>query len=245
MKYEDTIIVIPSRFGSTRLPGKALADINGTPMVVRVMNIAKKAGLCDVLVATEDQRIVDVVNQNGGQGILTDDTLQSGTDRVYQALQRSGKDYKYILNLQGDMPNVDPQVIIDVIELLHQNPEVEMATAVSKIEEQSMRQLPQVVQVALAVNNNKNCHNCLYFSRSDIPNGPGDAYAHLGIYGYTKETLEKFVKLPVSRLEKSERLEQLRALENGIKIHACIVNSFPVSVDTPMDLEKARKIIKD
>ena len=248
MKYEDTIIVIPARFGSTRLPGKALADINGKPMVVRVMDIAKTAGLCEVLVATEAQQIVDVVSAAGGEAILTDDNLQSGTDRVHQALgkykARTGKEYKYVINLQGDMPNVGPQVIIAVIELLHANPDVQIATAIAEITDQSWRELPQVVKAVIAYNDNQNCHRALYFSRSNVPHGEGKAYAHLGIYGYKKEALEQFVNLPVSKLEKSEKLEQLRALENGMKIYCALVEKFPISVDVQSDLDKARKEIK-
>ena len=247
MKYEDTIIIIPARYNSTRLPGKSLADINGKPMVVRVMNIAKSLDICDVLVATESQNVVDVVKQYSGECILTDDTLQSGTDRIYQALQKTNRDgkYKYIINLQGDMPNVDKQVIIDVIEMLHSDKNVKMATAISKIEDKTWIDLPQVVKAVICYNEKENCHRCLYFTRAGCPTGIGDKYAHLGIYGYTAETLEKFISLPQSLLEKSEKLEQLRALENGIDIYACIVKNFPISVDVKEDLEKARQVIKD
>ena len=244
MKYDDTIIVIPARFGSTRLPGKSLKDINGLPMVVRVMNIAKSLDICDVIVATEDQKVVDVVEKYNGEAVLTDNTLQSGTDRIYQALKKTNRTYKYIINVQGDMPNIDGKIIKEIIQLLHTNDTIEIATAIYKITDNSWRQKPQCVQAVIAYNEKQNCHKCLYFSRSDVPNGSGDAYAHLGIYGYTKDSLEKFVSLPVSRLEKSEKLEQLRALENNMSIYAIIVDSFPISVDVEEDLELARKLIK-
>ena len=244
MKYDDTIIVIPARFGSTRLPGKSLKDINGLPMVVRVMNIAKSLDICDVIVATEDQKVVDVVEKYNGEAVLTDNTLQSGTDRIYQALKKTNRTYKYIINVQGDMPNIDGKIIKEIIQLLHTNDTIEIATAIYKITDNSWRQKPQCVQAVIAYNEKQNCHKCLYFSRSDVPNGSGDAYAHLGIYGYTKDSLEKFVSLPVSRLEKSEKLEQLRALENNMSISAIIVDSFPISVDVEEDLELARKLIK-
>ena len=244
MKYDDTIIVIPARFGSTRLPGKSLKDINGLPMVVRVMNIAKSLDICDVIVATEDQKVVDVVEKYNGEAVLTDNTLQSGTDRIYQALKKTNRTYKYIINVQGDMPNIDGKIIKEIVQLLHTNDTIEIATAIYKITDNSWRQKPQCVQAVIAYNEKQNCHKCLYFSRSDVPNGSGDAYAHLGIYGYTKDSLEKFVSLPVSRLEKSEKLEQLRALENNMSISAIIVDSFPISVDVEEDLELARKLIK-
>lgn len=244
MKYDDTIIVIPARFGSTRLPGKSLKDINGLPMVVRVMNIAKSLDICDVIVATEDQKVVDVVEKYNGEAVLTDNTLQSGTDRIYQALKKTNRTYKYIINVQGDMPNIDGKIIKEIVQLLHTNDTIEIATAIYKITDNSWRQKPQCVQAVIAYNEKQNCHKCLYFSRSDVPNGSGDAYAHLGIYGYTKDSLEKFVSLPVSRLEKSEKLEQLRALENNMSIYAIIVDSFPISVDVEEDLELARKLIK-
>ena len=246
MKYDDTIIIIPARFGSTRLPGKSLADINGKPMVVRVVEIAKSLDVCDVLVATESQKVVDVVNDFGYDCILTDDNLQSGTDRIYQALNKTGRQnkYEYVINLQGDMPNIDKKIILDVIEMLHQNDKIQIATAISKIEDKTWIDLPQVVKAVIAFNPNQNCHRCLYFTRAGCPTGTGDKYAHLGIYGYRYDALKKFVSLPQSLLEKSEKLEQLRALENGIDIYACVVKNFPISVDVAEDLEKARRMIK-
>ena len=245
MSYKDTIIAIPARFGSTRLPGKSLADINGLPMVVRVMNIAKQANICDVIVATESQKVVDVVQSFGGEAILTDENLQSGTDRVFQAIQKTNRNYDYIINLQGDMPNIDGEIIKTIADMLHKRNDIDIATAIYKIKDPSWREKNQCVKAVIAHNEDENCHKCLYFSRSNIPHGAGDAFAHLGIYGYTRKSLEKFVSLPVSPLEKSEKLEQLRALENGMSIYATIVNSFPISVDIAEDLEMARKFIKD
>lgn len=244
MKFDDTIIVIPARFNSTRLPGKSLADINGLPMVVRVMKIAEKLNLCDVVVATEDKRVVETILKNGGKAILTSADLQSGTDRVYQAIQNIGKDYKYVINLQGDMPNIDGEIIKKIILLLHSEKNIDILTAVYKITDVSWRNKPQCVKAVIAYDEMKNYHRCIYFSRSDVPNGSGDAYAHLGIYGYTSESLKKFISLPVSILERSEKLEQLRAIENMINIHTIIVDNFPISVDTQDDLEMARKFIK-
>ena len=244
MKYNDTIIVIPARFNSTRLPGKSLADINGLPMVVRVMKIATQLNLCDVIVATESQNVVNVVEQYNGEVVLTDDNLQSGTDRVFQALKKTSRNYQYIINLQGDMPNIDGDIILQIADMLHNDTNIEIATAVYKIVNEDWREKKQCVKAVLAYNNKNNYHKCLYFSRSNVPYGNGDAFAHLGIYGYKKHSLEKFVSLPMSNLEKSEKLEQLRALENDISIYAKIVNSFPISVDIQEDLEEARKVIK-
>ena len=245
MSYNDTIIVIPARFGSTRLPGKSLADINGLPMVARVMNIAKKANICDVIVATENQKVVDVVQSFGGEAILTDKNLQSGTDRVFQAIQKTNRNYDFIINLQGDMPNIDGEIIKTIADMLHERNDIDIATAIYKIQDPSWREKNQCVKAVIAYDNHENCHRCLYFSRANVPHGTGDAFAHLGIYGYTKESLKKFVNLPVSPLEKSEKLEQLRALEHEMSIYATIVDSFPISVDVAEDLEIARKFVKD
>ena len=236
-------IVIPARFSSTRLPGKSLADINGLPMVVRVMNIAKRIGKYDVIVATEDKRVVDAVEKYNGVAVLTDNTLQSGTDRVYQAINKIGKDYDYIINLQGDMPNVKEYVINNVIDIL-QNNKIDIATAIYKIQDNTWREKKQVVKAVISYNETLNFHKCLYFSRSNVPYGEGDCYAHLGIYGYTRKKKKKFVSLKQSLLEKSEKLEQLRALENGMSIYATIVKDFPISVDIQEDLDLARKTIR-
>ena len=245
MKYSDTVIIIPARFNSTRLPGKSIADINGTPMVVRILNIAKSLNLCDVFVATEDEKVIEVIKKYNETAFLTSDKLNSGTDRVFEALQQINKNYKYVINLQGDMPNIDGSIVEEIIENLHNIKSKNcILTAIYKIQDQSWRQMPQHVKVAIAYNENTNLHKCLYFSRSNIPSGNGDAYVHLGIYGYTIESLQEFVSLNQSRLEKSEKLEQLRALENDIPIYATIVDSFPISVDTAEDLELARKVIK-
>ena len=243
-KYEDTVIIIPARFGSTRLKGKSLADINGIPMVVRVLNIAKNLNLCDVFVATESQKVIEVISNYKGNAILTDENLQSGTDRVYQALNKLEKKYKYIINLQGDMPDIDGKIIEQIIEKLHKKDDVDILTAVYKIIDTSWNEKPQCVKAVICFNENENYHKCLYFSRACIPTGNGDKFAHLGIYGYTFNSLSKFVSIQPSKLEKSEKLEQLRALENNLKINAIIVNSFPTSVDVIEDLEEARKKIK-
>lgn len=246
MKYDDTIIVIPARYGSTRLPGKSLIDINGVPMVVRVMNIAKKLDICNVIVATENEKVVDTVSRYNGTAILTDGDLQSGTDRVYQAIQKLNHEYKYIINLQGDMPNIDGKIINKISDVLHENRDIDILTAVYRIKDNEWRKKTQCVKAVLSSYdyNDNNYYKCLYFSRSDVPNGNGDAFAHLGIYGYTENSLQKFVSLPTSYLEKSEKLEQLRALENNMSIYAIITENFPVSVDVEEDLEVARKIIK-
>ncbi len=254
MKYSDTVIIIPSRYCSTRLEGKPLVDINGTPMIVRVMNIATSLKLCDVYVATDDDRIANTVKNNNGNVVLTDSNLHSGTDRVFQALNKIEKKTKqkfdFIVNLQGDMPNIDGIIIKDIIKTLHKKQSKQqkinrnIITAVYKIVNQSWRKKPQCVKAIIAHNNKENYHRCLYFSRSDIPSGSGNAYAHLGIYGYTRDSLCKFVKLSASPLEESERLEQLRALENNLEINAVVVDSFPVSVDTKEDLKDARELIK-
>ena len=244
MKYDDTIIVIPARYGSTRLPGKSIADINGIPMVARVMNIAKNINLCNVIVATEDKSVIQIVEKFDGKALLTSNDLKSGTDRVFQALQKLNREYKYIVNLQGDMPNIKGEIIKKVIDLLHDNNDADIITAVCKTQNQDLLKKPQCVKAVLAYNQNKDFHKCLYFSRSIVPYNCTDGYIHIGIYGYKQESLKKFVSLPQSNLEKIEKLEQLRALENNMHIYTFITDNLPIGVDTKEDLDLARQIIK-
>lgn len=234
------IIVIPSRLASTRLPNKPLAIINGKTMIHRVFEQAKKTNISEILIATDSELIVDEIKKFGGNYIMTDSNLPSGTDRIYSAIKKLNQDFDIIVNLQGDLPNIDPSVINSCIELA-KNSDCDIATVASIIKETSEITNPNVVKIAIAQN-----QQALYFSRSPIPyskNLDQNYYHHIGIYAFKKSAIEKFVKLSPSPLEKQESLEQLRALENNMKIAVQIVDTHPLSVDTSQDLIKITQII--
>lgn len=232
---EKTIIIIPARMGSTRLPNKPLADIGGKPMVVRVMEQALKANVGEVIVACAEQEIKDAVEKAGGTAILTHPDLPSGTDRIYQATSHKPQ-ASIIINLQGDMPLIHPALIQKVLEPL-KNPAVDIATLVTPVNNAADKNNPNKVKAILAENG-----RALYFTRSSAPHGDDAFYYHIGIYAYRRTALEKFVKSPPSPLELREKLEQLRALEAGMYIAAAIVDAEPLGVDTPEDLERIRKL---
>ncbi|MBF0532324.1 MAG: 3-deoxy-manno-octulosonate cytidylyltransferase [Candidatus Omnitrophica bacterium] len=233
--------VIPARWASTRLPGKPLADIAGKPMIQRVWEQAKKSRrLNEVLVACDDSRIEQAVKAFGGQAVMTDPNHPSGTDRIAEAVQ--GRDADGIINIQGDEPLIDPRVIDALAGLFSLHPGVDMATVIKRIMDEKDYSNPNVVKVV--VNQRQ---EAVYFSRSPIPfnrdGGPVTAYKHLGIYAYQKNFLLGYKNLPESLLEKTEKLEQLRAIEAGYKIKTVITDMESMGVDTAEDLEKIRHII--
>lgn len=235
------IIIIPARLASTRLPNKPLAMIEGKTMIQRVYEQALKANLGEVIIATDGEKIANEIKKFGGKYILTNPDLQSGTDRIYSAYKLLKQDFDIIVNVQGDLPNIDPNVISECVHLALEN-DCDIATVASKISDISEINNPNVVKIALAQNG-----LALYFSRSAIPfskNINDDYFHHIGIYAYKKDSLEKFINLTPSPLEKRESLEQLRALENGMKIAVKIVNAHPLSVDTQEDLDKVINLIK-
>jgi 3-deoxy-manno-octulosonate cytidylyltransferase (CMP-KDO synthetase) len=235
------IIIIPARLASTRLPNKPLAIIEGKTMIQRVYEQALKANLGEVVIATDGEKIANEIKKFGGKFILTNPDLQSGTDRIYSAYKLLKEDFDIIVNVQGDLPNIDPNVISECVNLALEN-DCDIATSASKISDISEINNPNVVKIALAQNG-----LALYFSRSAIPfskNINDDYFHHIGIYAYKKNALEKFINLKPSPLEKRESLEQLRALENGMKIAVKIVNAHPLSVDTQEDLDKVINLIK-
>ncbi|NCA28609.1 MAG: 3-deoxy-manno-octulosonate cytidylyltransferase [Proteobacteria bacterium] len=240
-----TIILIPSRLASTRLPNKPLADINGKTMIQRVYEQALKTNFAEnsneIFIATDSQIIAEEIKKFNGKFIMTNPELPSGTDRIFSAYKILNKDFDIIVNVQGDLPNIDPKVIDDCIELAKNNP-CDIATVASIIKDKTEINNPNVVKIALGQSG-----NALYFSRSPIPfskNNDADFLHHIGIYAFKKNALEKFVNLAPSPLEKRESLEQLRALENNLKIAVKIVNTHPLSVDTLDDLEKISNLIK-
>lgn len=239
------IILIPARLASTRLPGKPLADICGLPMIVHVLNRALSSGLGPVVVACAEAEIADAVIAAGGTAILTNPALPSGSDRIFAALQSfdPAGAFDTIVNLQGDLPSIPPDFLSAVLSPLAE-PRYDIATLVAPISSLEEAASPSVVKCACAFNPGQSVASALYFSRTQIPGGDGPLWHHIGIYAYRRAALEKFVSLPESPLEAREKLEQLRALEAGMRIGAAKVDHAPFGVDTPSDLEHARKILE-
>lgn len=238
-----TAIFIPARMASTRLPNKPLADIAGLPMIVHVWKRAIEAKSGDVFVACDHALIAEAIRDHGGKAILTDPNLPKGTDRVWAALQQIDyRSYQCVVNVQGDLPTLEPHLIKEALEPLL-NPKVDIATLATVISDPEDVKNPNVVKIALSLLQGETTGRALYFSRAAIPSGDGDLYHHIGLYAFRPSTLERFVKLAVSPLEKRESLEQLRALEAGMRIDVKLVDSLPLGVDTPADLEKARLVL--
>lgn len=237
------IIVIPARMAATRLPGKPLADIAGTPMILHVRQRGLEADSGPVLVAAGDPEIAEVVRKAGGDVVLTDPDLPSGSDRVFAALQAfdSAGFYDVVINLQGDMPDLDPGAVKACLAALDETG-ADIATLAAEIIDPADRDNPNVVKPAVAWDEEGAFGHALYFSRSAIPANDGPLFHHVGIYAYRRATLARFVKLPPSPLEKREKLEQLRALEAGMSIAVARIDKVPTSIDTPEDLEKAKEL---
>ncbi len=238
------IILIPARLGSTRLPGKVLADIAGWPMVVHVLKRALEADIGPVAVACAEPEVAAAVRAAGGTAVLTNPALPSGSDRIFAALQVLDPAQKYdtVVNLQGDLPAIGPATLAAVLEPL-KNPGFDIATLVAPITNAEEAAASSVVKCACAFAEGKDIAPALYFSRTAVPSGDGPLWHHIGIYGYRRAALERFVSLPESPLEKREKLEQLRALEAGMRIGVKRVDHAPFGVDTPDDLARARKIL--
>ncbi len=237
----NPIVVIPSRMASTRLPGKPLADIAGKPMIVQVLERGREAGIGPVAVAAGDPEIVTAVRAAGATAVLTDPALPRGSDRVWAALTELDPrgEHDVVVNLQGDLPTIPPDYLRRVLAPL-ENPACDLATLVAPVTTEEERHLTSVVKTACAFEPGKDVAPALYFSRVAIPWGEGPLYHHIGIYAFRRAALARFVALPESPLEKRESLEQLRALENGMRVFAARVAKPPFGVDTPADLERAR-----
>lgn len=244
------LTIIPVRLASTRLPNKPLADILGKTMIRRVYEQAVKANLGKVVIACDGEEIAAEVKKFGGEYVITDPNLPSGTDRIYAAYEQlADKNFDAIINLQGDLPNIDPNVIRAAAESSLEDG-CDFATVASKIKNKAEITNPNVVKIAISFENFKqeNLGRALYFSRCPIPHSKGveaDYFHHIGIYAYKKAALETFVTLKPSTLEKRESLEQLRALENDMRIFVKIVDAHPLSVDTKEDLDIVTKVIAD
>ena len=238
------IVIIPARLGSTRLPGKPLADIHGEPMIVHVWRRATEADVGPVLVAADAQEVVDAVRAAGGQAVLTRADHASGSDRIFEALQAFDPDGRYdaVVNVQGDLPTIEADAVRACLAPLD-DPSVDIATLATPIRREAERDDPNVVK-AIGTEIAPRRLRALYFTRSRAPWGEGDLLHHIGLYVYRRVALEKFVALPPSPLEKRERLEQLRALESGMRIDISLVDVPPLGVDTQEDLERARAWLK-
>lgn len=244
----NPIIVIPARMASTRLPGKPLAVVGGEAMIVQVWRRAQEADIGPVVVAVAEAEIGEAIEAVGGHAVLTAAELPSGSDRVYQALEAFDSDRRHdvVINLQGDLPVLDPAVVKAVLAPLD-DPAVDIATVAARIVDPDERRDPNVVKVAAAFESGQRIARALYFSRSPVPWPGADddqpLYHHIGIYAYRRAALERFVALPAGGLEQRERLEQLRALEAGFRIDVALVDSVPLGVDTPADLARARALL--
>ena len=241
--FEKAVVLIPARMDSTRLPGKPLADIGGKPMIVQVAQRAREAGAERIVVAVDDEQVFSAVQNAGFDVMMTRDDHQSGSDRIFEALQKAdpyGK-AEYVINVQGDLPTIEAETIRASLRPL-ENAAVDIATLTVEITDEEEKTNPNVVKVVGSPLSETRLR-ALYFTRTTAPYGEGPLYHHIGLYTYRRAALETFVSLPPSPLEKRERLEQLRALEAGMRIDAEIVRSVPLGVDTPHDLEKARKIL--
>jgi len=239
------LIVIPARIGASRLPRKPLADIGGEPMIVHVWRRAMEADAGDVVVATDSQEIAEAVEKAGGRPILTSPDHPSGSDRVFEAVNLADPSgtVDIVVNLQGDQPIFDPSLLTDCLVPL-EDPATDISTVAAILTDPSKVNEPSVVKMIGTPLEREGVYRALYFSRAAAPFGPGPLFIHIGIYAYRREALARFVKLPPSSLELREKLEQLRALEAGMRIDVKQVASVPIAVDTPRDLEDARAAYK-
>jgi 3-deoxy-manno-octulosonate cytidylyltransferase (CMP-KDO synthetase) len=238
----DTIILIPARLASTRLPGKPLADLHGAPMIVHVVRRAEAAGAGDVVVATDSEAVAAAVEKSGGRAVMTRSDHESGSDRIYEALETvdPGHRVRTVVNVQGDLPTIAADDIRAALRPLA-DADVDIATLAAIITDPAERTNPNVVKVSGRDVSPGRLH-ATAFTRRDAT-GPGPHYHHIGLYAYRRAALERFVKLPPTAAEKRERLEQLRALDNGMRIDVMVVKTVPLGVDTPEDLEKARRLL--
>ncbi|SIR07883.1 3-deoxy-manno-octulosonate cytidylyltransferase (CMP-KDO synthetase) [Rhizobium sp. RU35A] len=241
--FDKTLVLIPARMASTRLPGKPLADIGGAPMIVQVARRAREANVGRVIVAVDDQRVFDAVNAAGFEVVMTRDDHQSGSDRIHEAVLSADPDgqAEFIINVQGDLPTIEPEAVMASLRPM-QDPAVDIATLTVEIDNEEDKVLPHIVKVVGSPLTPSRLR-ALYFTRATAPYGEGPLYHHIGLYTYRRRALERFVSLGPSVLEQREKLEQLRALEAGMRIDVEIVDSVPLGVDTPADLEKARAIL--
>ena len=239
----QSIVLIPARMSASRLPGKPLADIGGEPMIVHVMRRAEAAGVGPVVVATDSEAIKTAVEKAGGRAVLTSADHPTGSDRIHEAARIVDPEGRYgrIVNVQGDLPTLEPGIVRAASDLLD-DPSVDIGTLSAVITRHEEITNPNVVKVVGTPLSERRLR-ALYFTRATAPSGDGPLYHHIGLYAYRRAALDRFVALPPAPLETRERLEQLRALENGMRIDVAVVDAVPLGVDTPADLERARGLI--
>ncbi len=244
----NPIVLIPARLASRRLPDKPLADIHGAPMIAHVWRRAVEAEVGPVVVACAEAAIAEAVTAAGGRAVLTRPDHPSGSDRIFEALQAVDPDAKHdaVVNLQGDLPTIAPAAIHAAFRLLA-DPAVDIGTLAAEIRDPAERRDPNVVKAAVAFAPGRRIARALYFSRAPVPwageEGDAPLYHHIGLYVFRRAALERFIGLPRAPLEERERLEQLRALEAGLRIDVALVDTVPLGVDTPADLARARDLM--
>lgn len=243
MPDTDVVVLIPARLAATRLPDKPLADIGGRPMIAHVLARAEEAGVGPVYVATDSEAIRDAVTAAGGRAVLTRPDHPSGSDRIFEALGRIDPEgrFRVVVNVQGDLPTLSPGDVAAALAPFA-DPAVDIATLAAVIRRDEERTNPNVVKVVGTPVGERRLR-ALYFTRATAPHGDGPLYHHIGLYAYRRDALARFVALPPSTLERREKLEQLRALEAGMRIDVAVVDSVPLGVDTPADLAAAREIL--
>lgn len=243
MTETRALVLIPARMAATRLPGKPLLDIAGLPMIIHVVRRADAARIGRVVVATDAPDIAEVVRAHGGEAVMTSTDHPSGSDRIFEALQAldGAGQIDTVINVQGDLPTIAPEDIRAVLTPLA-DPEVDIATLAAVIRKDEEHTNPNVVKV-IGSPLSATRLRALYFTRATAPYGEGPRYHHIGLYAYRRSALARFVALPPSPLETREKLEQLRALEAGMRIDVTVVDTVPLGVDTPHDLETARQML--
>jgi 3-deoxy-manno-octulosonate cytidylyltransferase (CMP-KDO synthetase) len=242
---ENTIVVIPARMSSSRLPGKPLADINGLPMIVHVWKRAIEANVGQVLVAAAEVKIVEIIRNHGGDAIVTDPALPSGSDRIAAALKMRDihEKFEYVVNLQGDLPTVDPLAVRRCLAGLT-NEQVDIATIAALIENDVDIKNPNIVKAIASLGKDREVAYARDFVREVGPEHEAPYWHHIGVYAYRRQSLSRFVSLPVSTRETLRKLEQMRALDNDMRIAVVRVDSVPLGVDTSADLEAVRAILR-
>ncbi len=237
------MILIPARLAATRLPGKPLADIGGKPMIAHVLARAQAAGIGEVVVASDSEAVCVAAEKAGGRAVMTSVDHPTGSDRIFEALVGLDPERRIrtVVNVQGDLPTLDPADLRAAVALLD-DPAVDIATLAAEIRDPAERINPNIVKVVGSPLGTRRLR-ALYFTRATAPYGDGPLYHHIGLYAYRRDALERFVKLAPSTLERREKLEQLRALEAGMRIDVALVDSVPLGIDTPEELEKARALL--
>ncbi|MBN9584665.1 MAG: 3-deoxy-manno-octulosonate cytidylyltransferase [Afipia sp. 62-7] len=243
MTKTRALVLIPARMAATRLPGKPLLDIGGLPMIVHVLRRATEAQIGRVVVATDAPEIARAVTAHGGEAVMTRADHPSGSDRIFEALQTidGAGEIETVINVQGDLPTIEPAAVRAVLSPFD-DPQVDIATLAAVITKDDEHTNPNVVKVVGSKLGPARLR-ALYFTRATAPYGDGPRYHHIGLYAYRRSALARFVALPPSPLEIREKLEQLRALEAGMRIDVAVVDTVPLGVDTPHDLETARTML--